>query len=89
MNAVVARLSQVVTHRPEHECDLLWVGQPAHPRGGLVYHQEVVNPDVSLRVPLGLLLAPNEGGQTREQPFDDSQLQGQLEAGRRSRRPEQ
>ena len=80
------RFSQVVTHRSQHQRDLLRIRKTTGPSGGLVYHQEVVDPHVSLGVPLRLLLAPDQRGQTGEEPFDDTQLQRQLEADRGSRR---
>ena len=49
-------------------------------RSGLVDHQQRVNPDIALRVPLGLLRASHQRPQLRQERIDHTDVERQRQS---------
>ena len=78
------RLAEVVRHCAEHDDELIGAIEIVDALPRLVDHLQRVHPDVAFRMPLGLLLAPDERLQFRKQLIDDAELERERESDRRA-----
>ncbi len=83
------RLPEVVADGAEHDGDEARAIEIAVQRPRRVDHHQRVRPDVAFGMPLGLLLAPDERQQLRENPFDDAEIERQAKSDRRPLRLQQ
>ena len=81
------RLAEIVADGAEHHDDLPGAIEVVDPRARLIDHQQRVDPDVALGMPLRLLLASDERVDLREEPLDDAEIEREREAHRRPGAP--
>ena len=81
-------LSEVVRYRPKHDDELIGAIEIADPLARLIDDLQRVHPDVSLRVPLGLLNATHERFQLWKELIDHTQFQRERETNGRALGPE-
>ena len=89
MNAVVAGLPRSWQTAPSITAICCGRGEVVDARPRLIDHLQRVHPDVSFRMPLGLLRAAGERLQLREQRCDDAEIEREREADRRAWREQQ
>ena len=83
------RLSEVVRHRAEHDDELIGAIEIADPLARLIDDLQRVHPDVSLRVPLGLLGATHERFQLWKELIDHTEIQRERKTNGRALGPEE
>ena len=74
------RLAEVVTHRAEHDRDLLRPRQVVDAPACLVDDLQRVHPDVAFRMPLRFLRTPGQRVKLGKQRRDDAEIHREGEA---------
>src|SRR4026207_1862755 len=82
------RFPEIVTHGTNHHDNLPGAIEILNSGSRLIADEQRMNPDITFRVPLGLLFAPDERVNLREETFDDPEVERQLQADRRTKRLE-